>query len=291
MNFLSAIYLFKDEAEFLPLSVATVWDHVDEVILINTKSRDNSLQLAKELQAQRPRLVKVFDWPYDFDEHKEYVCRNEAIKLSRCKWLMIMDADQLMSDGWREKVQPHLRNPGCESLSVKFEHYVGSYKHIHKEFKEKQENPSLHPGIPLTQMVFFRKTRNLQCRPAAWGCPQFREFHHARFDESVPDDKRQKCWDATIFHYGFSKRNMMYMAEYRIRRGDYGHEDERKDQLIKELHESRNPFKFIGWVSPVDYGPEVSPAIIRTRFHDYELTLDRDGRIQKRLHVPSGEIC
>jgi glycosyltransferase involved in cell wall biosynthesis len=290
MKFLSAIYLFKDEEEFLPLSVSTVWDYVDEVILINTKSTDNSLQLARELEAQRPNVVRVYDWPYDFDQHKEYVCRNESLKLARGKWLMIMDADQLMSDGWRKQVDKYLKNPGCDALSVKYEHYVGSYRHIHREFYEKQKDPSLHKQVPLIQMVFFRKTKQLRCMPAAWSCPQFREFHHARFNESVDASRRQECWDATIFHYGFSKKNMMYMAEYRIRRGDYGHEDETKERMIKELHESNNPFKFIGWVHPVDYGPEGAPWPLRDRFHDYELTLDYAGRIMKRVHLPTGIV-
>lgn len=288
---ISAVYLFKDEEEFLPLSVASVWDYVDEVILINTKSKDNSLQLARELQSQRPRVVKVHDWPYDFDEHKEYVCRNEAIKLAKGHWLMIMDADQLMSDGWRKAVEPYLRNRGCDALSVNYEHYVGSYKHIHKEFYEKQKDPSLHKDVPLIQMVFFRKGKWLRCMPAAWSCPQFREFHHARFNESVHSSKRQVCGTATNFHYGFSKRNMMYMAEYRIRRGDYGHDELTKATMISELHRSNNPFKFIGWVHPVDYGPEKAPWPIRDKFHDYELTLDKAGFITKRVHVPTGAVC
>jgi len=287
---ISAVYLTKNEQEFLPLSVQTVLKHVDEVIIIDTRSTDRTLELAKVIEHQNPSKVRVLSWDTDFDESCEFACRNKAIKEATGDWLMILDADQLMSDNWIDYVKPLMLKRDVDSVAVLYEHLVGSYEYIHQSFYEKQHDPKKHPEVPLYQTVLFRKTPALLARAAADTCPQFRPQHHARFDESVPHQKAWKTANATVFHYGFAKRNMMYMAKYRIQRGDYGHEPERKADLIAQLDASGNPFKFIGNVHRVDYGPEYVPTVMREAFDTtYRLEIDDKGFIQKRTLIATGE--
>lgn len=289
---LAAFYLFKNEAELLPLSVASCWDYVNEVHLINNCSTDGSFEMAKELQAQRPNIVRVHNWEHDFDTIPEYKQRQESLKLTRAQWVLILDADQILSDGWRNAVEPMLRNKYCEAVSLGFEHCVGSIEYIHKEFYEKKRNPEMHPQVPLTQMCLFRKTRSLECRPAAWSCPQFREFHHSRFDESVPESRRQICLGATVWHLGFCKRDMHYISSHRIRRGDYGFDKEKQEEMIAAMKMEQNPFKYVGWVQRMDGGPERVPWPIRGWWDTtYKLELDDQGYIKRRIHIPTGTIC
>lgn len=287
---ISAIYLAKDEEEWLPLSVATVVNHVDEVIIIDTRSTDGTLALSKSMAELNPK-IKVEAWDTDFDESFEFNCRNQAIKRASGEWLLIMDADQLMSDGWRAAIEKHINNPNCESVAVKYEHWVGSIEYIHTSFYEKQHNPSLHPEVPLHQTCLFRNTPTLKARAAADTCPQFRPAHHGRFDEAVPYERRAVSNDATIFHAGFCKRKSMYMGIYRIKRGDYGFDEVKQKEMIDEINRTHNGFRYVGDVHRVDYGPEYVPSVIRHMFDKtYRLELDDNNRITKRTFVCNGEL-
>jgi glycosyltransferase involved in cell wall biosynthesis len=289
---ITALYLVKNEIEFMPRSVATVIDGVDEVVIIDTQSTDGTFEKAKEMAAHNPK-IKVHQFEADFDSACEFNCRNRSVAYASGDWLLTPDADQLLSDGWRAHIDKYLRDHRCESIAVGFEHLVGSYEYIHKSFYEKQKNPSLHPDVPLTQTCFFRRTNTLAARAAADTCPQFRPQHHSRMDESVPYRARRICNEITMSHYGFAKLNSMYMGEYRVLRGDYGHTQERKDELIAEIRKSHNGFKFVGSVTRVDYdrnGPKV-PSVMRPLFDNtYRLELDADGFIQKRTFASTGEL-
>lgn len=287
---ISAIYLVKDEEECLPLSVATVIDFVDEVIIIDTKSTDNTLALAKAMAAMNNK-VRVHSWDTDFDESYEFNLRNRARSLASSEWFLIMDADQLMSDGWRAAVGPLMRSHKTESIAVSYEHWVGSYEYIHNSFYEKQHGRNDDPDIPLFQTCLFRNTNSLIAKAAADHCPQFRPAHHSRHDESVPYENRARTADATMFHLGFAKRNSIYMGEYRVYRGDYGHDAADKDWRIAEIRQYHNGFRFVGSVHRVDYGPERAPSVMRHMFgNTYNLELDKDGFIQRRTFVSSGEV-
>ena len=289
---ISAIYCVRNEIEFLPLSVATILADVDEVVILDNRSTDGTIEYALRLQAEHPEKVKLIKGTTIFDEVSESVTRDESVKHATGDWLLILDADLLMSDGWRADVEQCLNSAGCDGVRVRFEHLVGSQEYIHQGFYEKQHDPTLHPNVPLWQAVLFRRRSNLMCHSAADTCPQFRKEHHARFDEDVPHGR---MWDrpgATAFHYGFAKRDMMKMSVYRIHRGDYGHDPEKKQQMMWELVESDNPFRFVGNVHRVDYGPSFVPSVMRAGFATtYRLDLDSQGFIQKRWSMKTGEMC
>lgn len=286
---ITALYLAKNEEEFLPLSVATIINDCDEVVIVDNGSTDSTLKIARELEQQHPGKVKVHQFEDDFDKACEYNNRNKALKLVSSSWVMPLDADQLMSDGWWKWVRGVIHNPKYDAVRARYEHYVGSYEHIHKSFYEKQKNNDLHPDVPLWQTIAFRMRPDLQCTPASLVDKRFKDFHHASFDNSMVGRRFYNCGSVTIYHYGFSKLDMMGMSLYRIHRGDYGHDEDTKARLSKELIDSGNPFKFIGSVQEVDYGRERVPSVMRDMFgKTYKLELDKDGFIQSRTHIPTG---
>jgi glycosyltransferase involved in cell wall biosynthesis len=286
---LTALYLTQNEEEFLPRSVASVINDVSEVVIIDMQSTDRTVSEAEYFRAAFPGKVRVHTWDTCFDEFCEYRARNVSLEFARGDWLAILDADQVMSDGWAEAVKPHMSNPNCDSIAVKYEHLVASQQYIHTAFYEKQHNNDLHPEVPLHQVSFFRKTERLHAHAAAETCKNFRPQHHSRFDESVPSNKRVVCNGATVFHYGFAKRNMMYMAEYRIRRGDYTQDQAQIQKMVDELHACGNAFRFISQVKHVDYGPESVPTVMRPYWDEYNVVVDKDGQITRTL-AQTGEM-
>jgi hypothetical protein len=145
--------------------------------------------------------------------------------------------------------------------------------------------------VPTHQFCLFRKTPSLIAHAASHICPQFREAHHSRFDESVPVANRAKCDSTTLFHTGFCKRNSIYWGEYRIRRGDYGFDADKQAAMIEEIRRTQNGFRYVGNVHRVDYGPEFVPSVMRHKFGTtYRLELDDAGFIKRRTFMGSGEI-
>lgn len=286
---ITALYLVKNEEEFLPLSVATVIDSVDKVVIIDNESTDGSLVIAESIRDRHPDKIELHKMEGDFDHNCEFNNRNKSLQYVKTDWVLALDADQLLSDGWHNWIKHKLDDRRFDAIRFRYEHYVGSYEHIHKTFYEKQKNNSLYPEVPLWQTVLWRMRPDFEFKPAALSDPRFMEFHHASPDLSMTGRSFYNCGSATVFHYGFSKKNMMDMSVYRIHRGDYGHDDETKARLTKELVESNNPFKFIGSVHRVDYKKNMVPSVMRSKFgKTYKLELDTKGFIQSRIHIPTG---
>ena len=288
---ITALYLVKNESEFLPLSVATVIDYVDKAVIIDNESTDGSLEIAESLREANPEKIRVHQMQGDFDNNCEFNNRNKSLQYVDTDWVLALDADQLLSDGWYMWIKSKIEEPKYDAIRFRYEHYVGSYEHIHKTFYEKQKNNSLHPEVPLWQTVLWRMRPDFEFKPAALSDSRFKEFHHASPDLSMTGRSFYNCGSATVFHYGFSKKNMMEMSAYRIHRGDYGHDREEKDRMIAELRASGNPFHFVGGgVVRVDYGKDQVPTVMKKMFgNTYKLELFDDGRIKSRIHIPTGE--
>lgn len=82
---LSLAMIVKDEAEHLAECVKSVRDVIDEVCIVDTGSRDNTLEVARQLNAR----IGVFIWCDDFA-----AARNESIRLCSKDWIFVLDADE-----------------------------------------------------------------------------------------------------------------------------------------------------------------------------------------------------
>lgn len=79
--------IVKDEAATLPACLKSVKDWVDDIIIIDTGSTDDTVALAKQLGA----TVKTFDWCDDFS-----AARNYALSHVTSPWTLWLDADDLV---------------------------------------------------------------------------------------------------------------------------------------------------------------------------------------------------
>ena len=82
---ISACYIAKNEASTLPLSLASLAQYVDEIIVIDTGSIDDTIKIAKQYGA----LVFSFPWQDDFS-----AARNYALEKASGDWIVFLDADE-----------------------------------------------------------------------------------------------------------------------------------------------------------------------------------------------------
>ena len=99
---ISLCMIVKNEEENLPRCLNSVKGLVDEIIIVDTGSTDQTKLIAKRMGAQ----VYDFPWNNSFAD-----ARNESIKHATGDWILIMDADEEVNTGTRLSLQQLANNP------------------------------------------------------------------------------------------------------------------------------------------------------------------------------------
>lgn len=84
---ISLCMIVRDEADHLPRCLASVQGLVDECIILDTGSTDNTVELAQA----RGASVYAFDWIDDFA-----AARNAALSYVTSDWVLVLDADEIL---------------------------------------------------------------------------------------------------------------------------------------------------------------------------------------------------
>ncbi|NJL01053.1 MAG: tetratricopeptide repeat protein [Spirulinaceae cyanobacterium SM2_1_0] len=85
---LSLCTIVKDEAESLPACLDSVREVVDEMIVLDTGSTDDTIAVAEQAGA----IVHTYTWNNDFA-----AARNEALKHVSGDWVLVLDADERLN--------------------------------------------------------------------------------------------------------------------------------------------------------------------------------------------------
>lgn len=84
---LSLCMIVKNEELALPSCLNSVRGVVDEIVVLDTGSRDRTPDIAREFGAK----VYTFEWCNDFSK-----ARNQALKYVQGKWVLVLDADEML---------------------------------------------------------------------------------------------------------------------------------------------------------------------------------------------------
>jgi glycosyltransferase involved in cell wall biosynthesis len=95
MNRLSVCLVAQNEQENLPRCLRSVQDIADEIIVVDGGSADRTQEIAREFGA------KVFARP--FTDHADQ--KNYAASLASQDWILLIDADEEVSDELKESVR------------------------------------------------------------------------------------------------------------------------------------------------------------------------------------------
>jgi len=85
---LSVCMITKNEEANLPRCLAGVLPVADEIIIVDTGSGDKTREISEIFGAR----VFDFDWDGDFSH-----ARNESLSHASCSWILVMDADEVLS--------------------------------------------------------------------------------------------------------------------------------------------------------------------------------------------------
>ena len=82
---ISACYIVKNEAKNLAKSIKSLKNQVNEIVVVDTGSTDNTMVVARKLGAK----IYSFPWQDDFSK-----ARNFALSKAKGDWLVLLDADE-----------------------------------------------------------------------------------------------------------------------------------------------------------------------------------------------------
>jgi len=96
---LSLCMIVRNEAQNLPRCLESVRGVVDEIVLVDTGSTDDSVAVAERFGAR----IFHYAWCDDFS-----AARNEALAHARGRWILALDADETLTGEARRRLRPLL---------------------------------------------------------------------------------------------------------------------------------------------------------------------------------------
>lgn len=115
MPTVSLCMIVKNEEDNLRKSLAAIEPYVDEIIVVDTGSTDNSKEVAAEFRAK----VYDFEWINDFS-----AARNYSLRLATCQWILVLDADEVfIGDEGHSQLAKHIHNAGNKVGKIRQENH------------------------------------------------------------------------------------------------------------------------------------------------------------------------
>lgn len=126
--------IIKDEESILELFLKKIKSYVDEIIIVDTGSRDNSRKISKKYTP----YVYDFKWSDDFSK-----ARNFSISKAKKEWILWLDPDEFIKKEDLEKIRELIKNK--EYLGYRFiqETIINNKKYIQGICKLFQNNKKI----------------------------------------------------------------------------------------------------------------------------------------------------
>jgi glycosyltransferase involved in cell wall biosynthesis len=112
----SASMIVRDEEDYLEGCLSSIRNVVDEIVIVDTGSRDGTKAIAEKFGAK----LLDFPWNGNFSD-----ARNEALRNCSGKWILYIDADERLRQTNRAEVEHFLANTGKVAFTVRFHPLTG----------------------------------------------------------------------------------------------------------------------------------------------------------------------
>lgn len=212
---ISACYIVKNEEKNLRTSLKSLKDAVDEIIIVDTGSIDNTLEVAKNFGA------KIFHevWKDDFSAP-----RNIALDYAEGDWIIFLDADEYFTAETAKNIRAVIENIGEENIGGLMIHLVN--------IDIENDNRVMDSAFVLR---IFRNLRGLQ---------YVGKIHEELkwFDKNLPNIIPIPPQILTLYHTGYSATVNKSKAERNLK------------LLLEELAITNTPQRVYGHIAQCYHG-------------------------------------
>jgi tetratricopeptide (TPR) repeat protein len=116
MSSVTAALIVRNEAGFIADCLSSLAGRVNEIVLVDTGSRDETIEIARRF----PVKLHHFSWCDDFA-----AARNFALQQATCDWILHIDADERLEIPSRDEYARLLSDRGKVGWALKFHWRVG----------------------------------------------------------------------------------------------------------------------------------------------------------------------
>ena len=121
--------LVKNEDRFIWYAIKSVVDFVDQVLVFDTGSTDETVEIIKELRSLYPNKI-LFEAKGECDKRRHTLLRQEMIERTNTSWFMILDGDEVWTRrAIREALETMRTRTNLECLIAPFYLCVGDIYH------------------------------------------------------------------------------------------------------------------------------------------------------------------
>jgi glycosyltransferase involved in cell wall biosynthesis len=257
--------LTLNEEEFIRDALSSVLPFVDDTIVIDQRSHDDTAQIALDMGC------RVMNVDGNFSTKGERWFRDLAARTCQTDWMMIIDADEALSDGWHVPIREFINVHGDKygAIEIHFYHLMASY-----EFHT--------TNSPLWRPCFIRRHPGLCGSPPMEG-----SFAHSSYYLSYQPNliKYLDC-AAKIFHQGYLQRDLMKRWRTNIGRNDYKMTPEEAAATLERFEQ--NPFIGFPEVVPMTIPLSQYPTVLQPRVgKTYNVEYNAETkRILSRTPIP-----
>ena len=119
MSRLALSMIVRNAAELLPACLESVRGVVDEMVIADTGSTDETIEAATKFGA---RVISI-PWTDDFAE-----ARNRALSEAKSDWVLVLDADEQLDVAAAQEIPSLLANHLADAYQVTIRNYVQSFE-------------------------------------------------------------------------------------------------------------------------------------------------------------------
>lgn len=116
-NGISVVIITKNAKETLPKSLNSVSAWADEIVIVDNKSEDNTLEIAK-----RYRTAIFSDLEYDLGKQRAF-----GLTKTHNEWVLFLDSDEVVSDELREEIKTVISRKQSSQLKLACTNYNSAY--------------------------------------------------------------------------------------------------------------------------------------------------------------------
>lgn len=199
MPTISACLIVKDEEKNIARCLASLDPIVEEIILVDTGSQDKTIELATDFS--KCRIFKK-QWADHFSD-----ARNESLKYATSEWILIIDADEVISFRDYEKIIRACEETSGDGFYMPTRNYTHNFTRV--DFVPSDASPEAEgwPGwTPSHKTRIFRNNKGYR----------FEGRIHEVVDRNIIEaGGRLESLDVPVHHYGENTFKMEKIDLYR----------------------------------------------------------------------------
>ena len=138
--------MIKNEARFIEASVRSLCPIADEILVYDTGSTDDSLEILTRLSSEISFLkIGHMNWPNHFAE-----ARNFVTEQAKNDWIFFVDGDEVLEPHDQKKIVSSAQSNEADSYALIQRNYTQQ-----TDLDALRKAPANPPGIPPTNNLFF----------------------------------------------------------------------------------------------------------------------------------------